>query len=577
MRKVLISPLLAVIACLMVAATPVLAQTPVTSPVAGNGTDGNEQCASGTYATNRSESNIAVDPTNPSHMLGLSKFFFSSPSSSGTDWSTVYRFHLGSYDFSGGSVSNQLLPGYTCTPGSGSTQWDATTDPNVAFDAQGNAYSAVLAFNFNNLQNEIAVNKRPVRASQWNAPVVVDQFASNSGLGQGYDKQWIAADANPSSPFRNNVYVAFTIFSLVSGRVYFARSTDGGQTFSQPRVVSSLGGFNTYVYLDVDPSGNLYLEYTNFAHLFSNSGRAVVQESTDGGLTFSPSRVGPSFTGEPFVPRTNDGWTLPNTTFRDGIIDYFAVSHAHAGHLYIAAEQWDKSGCTPTSDPSGDYDVAFYSSLDGGQTWSTASCANDPVTQGDTTDQFQPEVAADALGHVAVAWYDRRADCPTSQPAGAKGYYTSLGASNYCIQTGLQWYSDSGGAVSPSGANQLFGPIWDPQEPANEAAPTSTSNAWPSGYVSDLPHSVFNPCYNTSSGTFIPVCVTFIGDYFGLAVSGGTADILNVSTFPTFNTIQPVSQWAQPPTTPGAFTAAATYAAANNYYQQQVLITAAAP
>ncbi len=253
------------------------------------------------------------------------------------------------------------------------------------------------------------------------------------------------------------------------------------------------------------------------------------------------------------------------------------MSHAHAGHLYIAAEQWDKSGCTPSSDPSGDYDVAFYSSLDGGQTWSAAACANDPSTQGDATDQFQPSVAADTQGHVAVAWYDRRAACPKHQPTGAAGYYTNLGASNYCIQTGLQWYSDSGSAVSPSGSNQLFGPIWDPQEPANEAAPTSTTNAWPSGYVSDLPHSVFNPCYDTFFGVFIPVCVTFIGDYFGLAVSGGSADILNVSTFPTFNTSQPVSQWAQPPTTPGAFTAAATYAAANNYYQQQVLITATAP
>jgi hypothetical protein len=569
-RKVFGSAIAAVMACLMLAATPVLAQTLVSSPVPGNGTDGNEQCASGTYATNRSESIIAVDPTNPSHLLGLSKFFFSSPSSSGTDWSSVYRFHLGSYDFSGGSVQNQLLPGYTCTPGSGSTQWDDTTDPNVAFDAHGNAYSAVLALNVNNLQNEIAVNKRPAGTNQWGPPVVVDQFTSQKGLGQEYDKEWIAADWTGKT---NNVYVAFTIFSLQSGRVYFARSTDGGQTFSQPQAVSSLGGFNTYVYLDVDPSGNLFLEYTNFTHLFSNSGQAVVRESTDGGLSFGPSRVGPSFGGEPFVSRTNNGFTLPNTTFRDGIIDYFAVSHAHASHLYIVAEQWDKGGCTPSSDLNGDYDVAFYSSLDGGQTWSAASCANDPSTQGDATDQFQPEVAADTQGHVAVAWYDRRAACPTRQPKGAAGYYTSPGAPNYCIQTGLQWYSDNGSAVSPTGSNQLFGPIWDPQEPANEAAPVSTTNAWPAGYISDLPHSVFDPCYNSS----VPVCVTFIGDYFGLAVSGGAADILNVSTYPTFNTIQPVSQWAQPPTIAGAFNAAATYAAANNYYQQQVQITATAP
>jgi hypothetical protein len=433
----------------------------------------------------------------------------------------------------------------------------------------------VLAFNYNNLQNEIAVNRRPAGTSTWSPPVVVDQFPSLSGLGREFDKQWIAADANPGSPFKNNVYVAFTIFSLVSGQAFFARSTDGGKTFSQPRVVSSLGGFNTFIYLDVDPSGTLYLEYTNFAHLFSNSGRTVVQVSTNGGLSFGPSRVGPSFTGEPAVARTNDGLTLPDTTFRDGIIDFFAVSHAFPGHLYLAAEQWDQGGCHPTANSSGDYDAAFYSSSNGGQTWSAASCANDPSTQGDMTDQFQPEVAADTLGHVAVAWYDRRADCPTTQPA--PGYYTSPGARNYCIQTGLQWYTDSGTSVSPTGGNRLFGPIWDPQEPANEAAPTSTTSAWPAGYRSDLPHSVFDPCYNAFSGVFIPVCVTFIGDYFGLAVSNGTATILDVSTFPAVNTIQPVSQWAQPPTTPGAFTAAATYPAANNYYQQQVLNTAGAP
>lgn len=570
-RRVSAAVIAAASVCLALAATPALAQSSVSSPVTGNGTDGNEQCAAGTYATNRSESNIAVDPTSPRHMLGLSKFFFSSPSSDGSDWSSVYRFHLGSYDFSAGTAQDQLVPGYTCTPGSGSTQWDATTDPNVAFDHQGNAYSAVLAFNFNNLQNEIAVNKRPAGTTQWGAPVVVDQFPSQNGLGQEYDKQWIAADWTGKT---NNVYVAFTIFSLTSGQVYFARSTDGGQTFSQPRVVSSRGGFNTYVYLDVDPSGNLYLEYANFAKQFSNSGRAVVQESTDGGKTFGPSQVGPSFTGEPSAARTNDAWTLPGTTFRDGIIDYFAVSHAHAGHLYIAAEQWDKGGCAPTSDPAGDYDVAFYSSADGGQTWSAASCANDPATQGDATDQFQPSVAADTQGNVAVAWYDRRAACPTSQPAAS--YYTSPGAANYCIQTGLQWYTDNGSTVSASHGNRLLGPAWDPQEPANEAAPVSTTSAWPAGYVSDLPHEGVEPCYDTSGGVFIPVCVTFIGDYFGLAVSGGTADILNVSTYPTFNTAQPVSQWAQPPTA-SAFNAAATYPAANDYYQQQVLITAKAP
>ena len=91
------------------------------------------------------------------------------------------------------------------------------------------------------------------------------------------------------------------------------------------------------------------------------------------------------------------------------------------------------------------------------------------------------------------------------------------------------------------------------------------------GYVSDIPHSVFSPCYSDG----IPICVTFIGDYFGLAVHDGTAYSLSVSTYPTVQNGQTVDAWSQATgdsTSPGSIAPAA-----NGYYQQQVLATSTSP
>ena len=61
---------------------------------------------------------------------------------------------------------------------------------------------------------------------------------------------------------------------------------------------------------------------------------------------------------------------LPNTTFRDGIPDGFAVSPDLPGHLYLAYDAWDGA----------QYDVFLVQSTDYGQTWSQ------PVKVNDNTD-----------------------------------------------------------------------------------------------------------------------------------------------------------------------------------------------
>jgi hypothetical protein len=127
-----------------------------------------------------------------------------------------------------------------------------------------------------------------------------------------------------------------------------------------------------------------------------------------------------------------------------------------------------------------------------------------------TTDQFQPSIAAGPGGAVAVAFYDRRLACP-SDPSVLPA---DVGRTNFCIDTSLQAFKDSGTAAGalPVGGNVRISEFtWDPEQPGQHL-----------GGLSQYPCAgARDPC-PTGSG--------FIGDYFGLAISGGNIYALMVST-----------------------------------------------
>jgi hypothetical protein len=124
-----------------------------------------------------------------------------------------------------------------------------------------------------------------------------------------------------------------------------------------------------------------------------------------------------------------------------------------------------------------------------------------------TTDQFQPSVAAGPAGAVAVAFYDRRQACPNDQSV----LTSDIGQSNFCIDTSLQAYKDTGSGAVPIGGNVRISKFtWDPNQPQQHV-----------GGIGQYPcAAVEDPC--TGDG--------FIGDYFGLAVSDGNIYALMVST-----------------------------------------------
>jgi hypothetical protein len=457
-------------------------------------------CRAGKYNANRSESWIAVQPGSE-NLVGTSKTFFEK-------YSTFYMFHLASYTIKNGTpAGNNIVQGYECVT-TGSIEeppsWTNNTDPNVDFDTKRRAYQATLPFNAwwgNGFHPDAAVGvvysdnlgKTWVKGNGGEFLHHVPNQSSKT-VGDVEDKQWIAVNHFLGTPTEDDVFVAWTVFNGFTSVIEYSISHDRGQTFTSPRKLTvpanQSGPSTTYVYPSYDAAGNLYIAFASFPACCSSPASIWVTRSTDGGETWTPFVQVAS--GLPTVGR------LPNTTFRDGILEHFAASPTYPGHLYLVYEAWDGT----------QMDVKFTQSTDGGFTWSTPIKVNDNVDGATATDQFQPQVAAGPGGAVAVNFYDRRLACPSD----ASVLPADRGRANFCIDVSLQAFKDSGSGAVPVGQNvRVSTYTWDPEQPRQKI----------DGIDQYACAGHRDPC---------PVGTGFIGDYFGLAVSAKNIYSFFVST-----------------------------------------------
>jgi hypothetical protein len=456
-------------------------------------------CRPGALDSNHSESWIAVKP-GTEDLVGNSKFFFDK-------YSKFYDHSLGTYRILGGTpVGDNQVQGYDCV--STGTQamppsWTNVTDPNVAFDTKGRVYQTTLPFNAfwgkSTLHPDgaIDVSYSDDMGQHWakgNGGRDLEQAPNASARQAGHveDKQWIAVNAIAGNKYQDHVYAMWSVVNSSTTKIRIAVSRDRGQTFSKAVTVtapSQTGVSNTYIYPSIDAAGTLYIAFASFPHPAKTSTATLyVSHSSDDGQTFAPF-VRAATVGT--LPATS----LPNTTFRDGITENFTASPTYPGHLYLTYENWDGT----------QMDVKFTQSTDGGSNWSAPMTVNDNVdAPGVPTDQFQPSVAAGPAGAVAVAFYDRRLACPS----GPSILSADAGRTNFCIDVSLQAYKDNGkGAVQAGGNVRITKFSWDPQQPGQSV-----------DGLSQL------PCADANCA------VGFIGDYFGLAISGGNIYALFVST-----------------------------------------------
>jgi hypothetical protein len=469
-------------------------------PVAGT-------CRQGSFDANHSESWLAVKP-GTEDLVGSAKYFFD-------EYSTFYMFYLGAIQIPNGTpTANNQIQGYDCI--STGTQdmppsWTDTTDPNLDFDTHGRVYQTMLPFNSffdkTNLHpdGEIDLSYSDDLGRTWvkgngGEPLEPTNNASAKQAGHVEDKQWVAVNHISGNRFRDHVYAAWAVFNGSSSgggiKVRMAVSRDRGVAFDKPVTItppSEVGAGATFVYPEIDAAGNVYVAVVSFPPNGTSS-TIYVARSTDDAQTFGP-----------FVPVATvtipPGEVYPNTRFRSGIAENFAASPTYAGHLYLTYEDWDPV--------AGQSDVKFTQSTDGGLNWTSPTVVNDAPNSA-TTDQFQPSIAAGPGGAVAVAFYDRRLSCP-SDPSVLPA---DVGRTNFCIDTSLQAFKDSGtaaGALPVGGNVRISQYTWDPEQPGQHL-----------GGLSQYPCAgARDPC-PTGSG--------FIGDYFGLAISGGNIYALMVST-----------------------------------------------
>jgi hypothetical protein len=460
-------------------------------------------CGPGPFNANHSESWIAVNP-GTEDLVGSSKFFFDK-------YSTFYMFYNGAYQIPGGTpAGNNQIQGYDCV--STGTQdmppsWTDTTDPNLDFDTQGRVYQTMLPFNAFwdasrlHPDGEIDVSYSDDMGRHWvqgngGRPLEPPNNASARQAGHVEDKQWIAVNHIPGNQFQDHIYAAWAVFNGSAIKVRIAVSRDRGLTFDKAVTLSKpsqVGPAVTSVYPEIDAAGNVYVALVSFPPN-GGSSKIYVARSTDDARTFS--RFVPVATPS-IIPTPG----LPNTRFRDGITEHFAASPTYPGHLYLTYEDWDT---TP-----GQMDVKFTQSTDGGLTWSTPVVVNDNAdAPGVPTDQFQPSIAAGPGGAVAIEFYDRRQECPNDPSV----LPADVGRTNFCIDTTLQAYKDSGAGAVPAGPNLRVSQFsWDPEQPGQHL-----------GGLSQYPCAgARDPC-PTGSG--------FIGDYFGLAISDSNVYGLFVST-----------------------------------------------
>jgi len=337
-----------------------------------------------TAAAPQNETTIAVDPNNPRRTVAGANDYVSrtwSCTVNGTPCSALGDGYSGTYFSNDGGQTwcctstdpahlGTLIPGVERLTGG---PYDAGGDPAVAFDSRGTVYYAGLGFNRSSAPNTVTVSRGTFDSGglSWGAPTFINATTSPSTLN---DKEWIAVDRNPSSPFRDRVYVTWTRFlfnasngSYVQSPIAFASSADGGRTFTTPKLISGKVLYGQGSRPVVAPDGTLYVFWEGSTRLASLNSTYVVK-SVDGGASWSTPVA---------VSQLTDSSELADTQFR--VNSFPAAAAAPNGDLYVTWTTQTKSGkldgdraCAPwlSSDLSGCRSMAVWSrSTDGGATW----------------------------------------------------------------------------------------------------------------------------------------------------------------------------------------------------------------
>jgi hypothetical protein len=374
------------------------------------------------YQNAEVEPRVAVDPTDPNHIVGaFQQDRWSNGGAHGLVTST---------SFDGGESWAESFAHFSiCAGGNAANGGDfqRASDPWVTFSPNGDVHQIALSFNDTNADNAILASKSTDGGLSWSEPATLQR--ENTGSGSLFvDKESITADPFDSNfvyavwdrstfPSDSVSLTALTSTFALRSQTVFARSTDGGLTWEPARAIFdrlSGIGFTIGNQIAVVPTETAVPTLVNAMWLFRGSGvqqsccDVSVLRSTDRGVSWSgPIKVSDVDTVGVVDPDNGHGVRTAD------IIPDIAAG-VTAGRVYAVWQDGSFSGPPRAKEHAG---IAFSQSLDGGRTWSKKI----QINQAPATQAFTPSIAVAADGAVGVTYYDFRNN--TSAPGLPTDYW----------------------------------------------------------------------------------------------------------------------------------------------------------
>ena len=335
---------------------------------------------------------ISVNPTNPLNVVGVWQQ---------DRWSNGGAQGLiagASFD-AGVSWSRHPLPTSNCAGGTANngSDYERASDPWVTFSPTGIAYAISLSFNDSNSASAILVTRSADGGMTWSTPTTL--ILDTSGVLN--DKESITADPTDA----NYVYAVWDrINNKGYGPAWFARTTDGGQSWEPARMIYDPGQNPTQGnqtlgnQIVVLTDGTLLdvFDQIDYAQGQYRAAYKVIRSSNHGATWSAPLKIADELSVGTRDPQTGQ-------TIRDGsgLAD---TAVGPAGKIYVV---WQDARFS-----NGQRDgIALSSSSDGGLSWSAPIEINaDPAVQA-----FTPSITVTGNGTIAVTYYDFRSN--TSDPA----------------------------------------------------------------------------------------------------------------------------------------------------------------
>lgn len=186
------------------------------------------------------EPHIAIDPTNE---MNIAVAQFASVSLS-TDGGATFPT----------TVNVPAPPGFNYSLGG---------DPSLAYDSQGRLFLSFLATSNSGGIDVFIQEINHAAGMLVGASVNVSASAGfGTANGSSNDKEWLAIDRFPGSPFQDRLYMIWTDLAFADSLVRVSFSSDGGQNWSTAQTLDALGeGFTWPPHIAVAPNGDVYADY----------------------------------------------------------------------------------------------------------------------------------------------------------------------------------------------------------------------------------------------------------------------------------------------------------------------------